>query len=131
MDLHDLVSLLSEIFSFVGLLVGIPLYIAGLSVRGFGGRWIQTDGVIAQSAQGPVIRWFDSEGDVHEAHADTHESADLQPGDDITVWFLGRAPARCRTHSPDHDGKALRLTGLILLALGVASAILGVVLLFF
>lgn len=130
MDLHDLISLLSEIFSIVGLLVGIPLYIAGLSMRGFGGRWVQTDGVIAQASQGPVIRWFDGEGDVHEARADTHETDGLRPGDDITVWFLGRAPHRCRTHSPDHDGKALRLTGLILLAVGIASAILGVVLLF-
>jgi hypothetical protein len=129
-DLHDLVSLLSEIFSFVGFLVGIPLYIAGLSVRGFGGRWVQTDGVIAQTAQGPVIRWFDGEGDVHEAHADTHETVGLRPGDDITVWFSRRAPSRCRTHSPDHDGKALRLTGLILIGVAVAAAILGVVLLF-
>lgn len=125
-----MVSLLSEIFSIVGLLVGIPLYIAGLSVRGFGGRWLTTDGVVAQGRTGTVIRWFDGDGDVHEAPADNHETAGLQPGDDIPVWFHRRDPSRCRTHSPDHDGKALRLTGLILIVIGLGSAILGVVLLF-
>jgi hypothetical protein len=129
-DLHDIVSMLSEVFTIVGLLVGIPLYIAGLSMRGFGGRWIETDGVIAQTQQGPVIRWFDSTGEVHEALADSHESVALVPGDDITVWFRSHAPARCRTHSPDHDGKALRLTGLILIGIGAGSAILGIILLF-
>ena len=131
MDLHAIISMLTEIFTIVGLLVGLPLYIAGLSVRGFGGRWVQTDGVVAATASGPVIRWFDSTGEVHEALADSHETVHLDPGDDVTVWFSARSPERCRTHSPDHDGKALRLTGLILLALGVASAILGIVLLFF
>lgn len=130
MDLHDIVSMLSEIFTIVGLLVGLPLYITGLSMRGFGSRWVQTDGVIAQTSQGPVIRWFDSTGEVHEALADSHESVSLEPGDDITVWFRPRSPERCRTHSPDHDGKALRLTGLILLGIGVGSAVLGIVLLF-
>ena len=127
MDLHDIISLLSEIFTIVGLLIGVPLYIIGLSVRGFGHRWVQADGVVAA---GPVIRWFDSTGEVHEARADSHETVHLEPGDDVTLWFNARSPERCRTHSPDHDGKALRLTGLILIGLGVGSAILGIILLF-
>ena len=122
--------MLSEIFTIVGLLVGVPLYIVGLSVRGFGGRWVQTDGVVAATASGSVIRWFDSTGEVQEARADSHETVHLQPGDDVTVRFNARSPERCRTHSPDHDGKALRLTGLILTGIGVGSAILGIVLLF-
>ena len=57
-DLHDIVSMLSEIFTIVGLLVGIPLYIVGLSVRGFGGRWVQTDGVMRprHRAGHPLVR---------------------------------------------------------------------------
>ncbi|WP_241983727.1 MULTISPECIES: DUF3592 domain-containing protein [unclassified Cryobacterium] len=130
MDLHDIVSMLSEIFTIVGLLVGVPLYIIGLSVRGFGGRWVEADGVVAATTSGPVIRWFDTTGEVHEARADSHETVHLEPGDDVTLWFNARAPERCRTHSPDHDGKAWRLTGLILTSLGLGSAVLGIVLLF-
>jgi hypothetical protein len=129
-DLHDIVSMLSEVFTIVGLLVGIPLYIAGVSMRGFGNRWVQTDGVIAQSARGPVIRWFDTDGEVHEALADSHEAANLSTGDDIPVWFRPHTPSRGRTHPPDHDGKALRLTGLILIGVGAGAAVLGIVLLF-
>ena len=130
MDLHDIISLLSEIFTIVGLLIGVPLYTIGLSVRGFGHRWVQADGVVAATKTGSVIRWFDTTGEVHEARADSHETAHLEPGDDVTLWFNARAPERCRTHSPDHDGKALRLTGLSLIGLGVGSAILGIILLF-
>jgi hypothetical protein len=129
-DFHEIISLVSEILTLIGLVLGIPLYIAGLSMRGFGGRWVEADGVIAASAAGPVIRWFDETGEVHEAHADTHETHHLEPGDDVTVWFLAHSPDRCRTHSPDHDGKALRLIGLILLGTGVGAGILGIVLLF-
>jgi hypothetical protein len=129
-DLHDIVSMLTEIFTIVGLLGGIPLYIAGVSMRGFGGRWAETDGVIAQSARGPVIRWFDTDGDVHEAPADSPESAGLSTGDDIRVWFRPHTPSRGRTHPPEHDGKALRLTGLVLIGVGAGSAVLGIVLLF-
>jgi hypothetical protein len=129
-ELHDIVSMLSEIFTIVGLLVGLPLYLVGLSMRGFGGRWVKTDGVIAESAQGSVIRWFDTTGEVHEALADSPESNSLEPGSDVPVWFRAHVPSRGRTHTPEQDGKALRLAGLILLAVGVGSAILGLVLLF-
>ena len=130
MEAIDIVSMLTELFTIVGLLVGLPLYLVGLSVRGFGGRWVKTDGVIAKTAQGSVIRWFDTTGEVHEALADSPESTDLEPGSDIPVWFRAHFPSRGRTHPPDQDGRALRLAGLILLAVGVGSAILVIVLVF-
>lgn len=128
MDTHAILGLLSEILSLVGLLGGAVLFVTGLAVRDLRGRWVRTEGVIA--APGPVIRWFDGTGEVHESPATTHETASLEPGEDIPVWFRSRSPWLCRTHAPDHDGKALRLTGLVLLASGAAAAVLGVVLMF-
>ena len=127
----EFVGILSEILTFVGLIIGAILYLVGLSVRGISGRFTRTNAVIALSSQKTVIRWFDNEGEVHECPADTHESHQLVPGDDVRVWFRTRQPERCRTHDPALDGKGLRLTGLVLLALGVAAAIVGIVLMFF
>lgn len=132
LDAHAIAGLLSEILTIVGLLAGAGLFLAGLAVRSSSGRWVRTEGVIASagSGSGTVIRWFDGTGEVHEMPATTHETALLEPGDDVPVWFRPRSPSPCRTHTPDDDGKALRLTGLILLATGAAAAVLGVVLIF-
>lgn len=130
LDILSATALISEILTLIGLVVGTPLFIAGLSVRGFTRRWVPTDGVIASSGSATVIRWFDGFGDVHEAPGTTHETHHLVPGDDVRVWFHSRTPSRCRTHDPALDGKALRMTGLILLGTGVAAALLGFVLMF-
>ncbi|TFD28900.1 DUF3592 domain-containing protein [Cryobacterium lyxosi] len=131
---------MSEILTFVGLIIGALLYMVGLSVRGISGRWTRSTAVIAASstaasstaASGPatVIRWFDNDGDVHECPADTHETQHLVAGDDVRVWFRDRRPEKCRTHDPDLDGKGLRLIGLVLLGIGVLAGVAGIVLMF-
>ncbi|MBC7440937.1 MAG: sortase [Ramlibacter sp.] len=130
MDAQSLAALISEVLTLVGLVVGAALFAAGLFVRGIKGRWLQTEGVIASSESGTVIRWFDTFGEVHECPADTHETHRLPPGEDVPVWFNLRTPSRCRTHTPEAEGKALRLTGLVLLITGAASGVLGIVLMF-
>ena len=155
MDTHELTSLISEVLSLVGLVVGVTLYLAGAFVRGIKGRWIpadgvfstsrgtviyvtdflkefgkDADGVIAASSPGTVIRWFDQDGEVHECPATTHETRRLAPGQDVPVWFNSRTPSHCRTHAPEIEGRGLRLTGLILIGTGLAAAVLGFVLMF-
>ena len=130
MDTHALTSLISEVLSLVGLVLGVTLYLAGAFVRGIKGRWIPADGVIAASGPGTVIRWFDQDGEVHECPATTHETHRLSPGQDVPLWFNARTPWHCRTHAPEIEGKGLRLTGLILLGTGLAAAVLGFVLMF-
>ncbi|TFD82120.1 DUF3592 domain-containing protein [Cryobacterium fucosi] len=130
MDIHSLTSLISEVLSVVGLVFGVALYLAGAFVRGIKGRWILVDGVIASSGQGTVIRWFDQDGEVHECPATTEETHRLAPGQDVPLWFNSRTPSHCRTHSPETEGRGLRLTGLILLGTGIAAAVLGFVLMF-
>ncbi|MDH6235313.1 DUF3592 domain-containing protein [Cryobacterium sp. CG_9.6] len=130
MEFEAISGIISEILTLVGLAAGIPLLITGLIVRAVSHRWVKADGVIAVSKNGSVIRWFDGQGDVHAGHQNTHESQGLLPGDDIPVWYLPRSPDRCRTDNPSHDGRALRLTGLILILVGVVAAIFGFVLMF-
>ena len=130
LDIHTTAGLISEVLTVIGLFGGTTLLIAGLSVRAISGRWVRADGVIASSDSGTLIRWFDGDGEVHESPAVTHETYQLVPGDDVPVWFHFRTPSRCRTNAPEFDGKALRVTGLILLGTGLVAAALGIVLMF-
>jgi hypothetical protein len=128
-------SLIIEFLTWIALVPGILLYVAGVSVRVLGRRWTATEGLVADGPAGDgassrVLRWFDHEGDVHEAEADTPETRDLPAGSDVRVWFSPRAPWRVRTHAPELDGRALRVTGLVLIGIGALAAVAGIVLLF-
>ena len=129
-------SLIVEFLTWIALVPGVLLYVAGLSVRVLGRRWTATEGLVADGPVGDdgtaprVVRWFDDEGDVHEAPADSPETHDLPAGSDVRVWFSPRAPWRVRTHAPELDGRALRVTGLVLIGIGVLAAVAGIALLF-
>jgi hypothetical protein len=138
MDGLGAASLIIEFLTWIALVPGIALYVAGVSVRVLGRRWRAAEGLVADAPAQPgqdggparVLRWFDDEGDVHEAPADTPETRELAPGSDVRVWFSPRSPWRVRTHAPELDGRALRVTGLVLIGIGAAAAIAGVALLF-
>jgi hypothetical protein len=138
MDGLGAVSLIVEFLTWIALVPGIVLYVAGLSVRVVGRRWTPTEGLVADgaapgdgdAAPPRVLRWFDGDGDVHEATADTPETRDLAAGSDVRVWFAPRAPWRVRTHAPELDGRALRVTGLVLTGIGAVAAVAGIALLF-
>jgi hypothetical protein len=130
-------SLIVEFLTWIALIPGIGLYVAGLSIRVLGRRWTPTEGLVADAPAGAdgaaparVLRWFDDDGEVHEAPADTAETRDLAAGSDVRVWFSPRSPWRVRTHAPELDGRALRITGLVLIGLGAVSAVVGIGLLF-
>ncbi|MBF4623700.1 sortase [Clavibacter sp. VKM Ac-2872] len=129
-------SLIIEFLTWIALVPGVLLYVAGLSVRVLGRRWTATEGLVADGPVGDagtaprVVRWFDDEGDVHEAPADSPETHDLPAGSDVRVWFSPRAPWRVRTHAPELDGRALRVTGLVLTGIGGLAAVAGIALLF-
>jgi hypothetical protein len=134
-------SLIVEFLTWIALVPGIALYVAGVSVRVVGRRWTATDGIVADGPAGPdgpgasasparVLRWFDDDGDVHEAPADTAETRELAAGSDVRVWFSPRDPWRVRTHAPELDGRALRITGLVLIGIGAVAAVAGIALLF-
>ncbi|MFT7764949.1 DUF3592 domain-containing protein [Clavibacter tessellarius] len=137
MDGLAAISLIVEFLTWIALVPGIALYVAGVSVRVLGRHWTATEGLVADAPAGDggagsmrVLRWFDDDGEVHEAPADTAETRDLSPGSDVRVWFSPRAPWRVRTHAPELDGRALRITGLVLIGIGAIAAVAGIGLLF-
>ncbi len=126
----DALALLCELFTWIGLIGGVLLLPLGVAARIAGKRWVGTTGVIASGPMGRLVRWFDTAGEVHQMDANTPESAVLEVGTDIHVYFSPRRPDRMRTDSPAHDGRALLLLGGILLGIGILAWIAGLLLLF-
>jgi hypothetical protein len=126
----DALAVLCELFTWIGLIGGVLLIPFGIAARVAGRRWVGTTGVIASGPMGPLVRWFDTAGEVHQADARTAESAGLEVGSDIRVYFSPRRPDRMRTDSPAHDGRALLLIGGIMFVLGIVAWIAGLLLLF-
>jgi len=126
----DALAVLCELFTWIGLVGGLLLLPFGVAARAAGRRWVGTTGVIARGPGGPLVRWFDRVGEVHQVDATTPECAGLEVGSDIPVYFSPRRPDRMRTDSPAHDGRALLLLGGILLVLGIVAWVAGFLLLF-
>ncbi|MDO9395953.1 MAG: DUF3592 domain-containing protein [Herbiconiux sp.] len=131
-DPIDALSVITELFSWIGLGAGVVLlvvgYIRGAVFRG----WQQTLGVVVVAESGDLAyRWMGEDGVLYEASAADDDTQALEPGDDVQVYVNPRDPAVGRIENPVHEGRALRTTGWILAGLGLASVILQFVLLFF
>lgn len=128
-DPFDAVGLIAEAFTWVGFSLGALLFLFGLIPLALSKRWVQTEGVVvAGPPTGETYRWIDNDGEVQEAIAD--DMLPREPGDELTVYFDSWRPWRGRLDSPEHDGRALRVAGLILLGVGVFSVVVSIVLMF-
>ncbi|MCS5732940.1 DUF3592 domain-containing protein [Herbiconiux daphne] len=125
------VSLISELFSWIGLGAGAVMLVIGLLRGAYFRGWSETLGVVVVNANGDLAyRWLGEDGLLYEAPSIDDDSQVLEPGDDVTVYVSPRDPAVGRIDDPRHEGRALRTTGWILLALGAAAVVLQFVLLF-
>ncbi|WP_368496940.1 sortase [Herbiconiux sp. A18JL235] len=130
-DPIDAVSLITEVLSWIGVVTGIVLVVAGLIRRAVFTGWQQTLGVVVIDGRGErVYRWLGDDGVLYEAPANDDETQVLEPGDDVSVYVNPRDPSVGRVDDPSHEGRALRTTGWILLGLGVVAIVVQFVLLF-
>jgi len=125
-------SLITELFSWIGLALGVVLLIAGYLRGAFFRGWREALGVVVLDEQGDLAyRWLGEDGALYEAPAIDDDSQVLEPGEDVTVYVNPRDPSVGRVDDPAHEGRALRTTGWILLGLGLAALVIQFVLLFF
>ncbi|WP_169581020.1 MULTISPECIES: hypothetical protein [Microbacterium] len=124
------IDALVEIFSWVGF--GLGALVAGIALIMylFDGTWLPTRGVLDDSDHGRVVRWFDEDGGVNEAHL-THEQERQLAGKDMADIFYrrgGRARMRLTQGSPAVRAVAYLSLGLV--GVGVLALIASWVLLF-
>ena len=119
-----------EIFSWVGLGLGALLAGVALVIYLFDGTWLPVRAVVEQSEHGRLVRWFDEDGQVNEAHL-SHEQVRALAGKDMADIFYrrgGLGRMRLTQRSPLVRAVALLAAGL--LGLGLIALILSWVLLF-
>lgn len=131
-DALDVLSTVLELFGWAGVLLGLPTLLVGQALGRRGLRHHETVAVVVdppRHARAATVRWFDHEGELHEAELDDHPLT-TPVETEVVVRFSSSRPGRPRTDDPADDGKALRVTGTVLLVVGVACGVTSVVLLF-
>jgi len=124
----DVLSLIVELFAWVGLGVGIPLFIAALAARAADRRWHQVEVEVLDRGDGPpVARWF-SDAELHERPLSDDEAAAIHDPDAAT-GFAGPG-GRLRFERHGAPARVLWVLSVVLLGVGVAALAGGIVLIF-
>ncbi|UOE43768.1 hypothetical protein [Agromyces larvae] len=123
----DVIGLLLEVLSWVGLGAGAVLGIAWIAARSADGGWREVEVVVVPGIgqDAPVARWFAGD-ELHERPLEDDELAKLEAvGDDAVAWASG---GRLRFERRSHAARVLGLLALILLAVGAVALAAGLIL---
>ncbi|QEO14152.1 hypothetical protein FLP10_06760 [Agromyces intestinalis] len=124
----DVIGLLLEVLSWVGLGAGAVLAIAWIAARSADGGWREVEVVVVPGVDqaAPVARWFAGD-ELHERPLDADEQAKLEGGvEDAIGWAT--AGGRLRFERRSHAARVLGLLALILLVVGVVALAAGLIL---
>lgn len=121
---------LTELFTWIGF--GVGALLAGLALLLFllDGTWVPVRAVVEHTDRGPVVRWFDEQGEVNEAPLD-HGQQHALVGRDMADVYARRGwrhRMRLTPGSPLVRGVGLFAAGFV--ALGVVSLAVSWVVLF-
>ncbi|MEV4689175.1 hypothetical protein [Microbacterium sp. LWH3-1.2] len=124
------IDALAEIFSWIGFGVGALLAGIALIMYLFDGTWLPVRAVVESGPNGRLVRWFDEDGGVGEAHL-THEQ-DHHIGDaDMADIFVRRGSRnRMRLTQGSPAVRAVARLAIGMLALGVVALVTSLVMLF-
>jgi len=124
------IDALAEIFSWVGFGIGALLAGIALIMYLFDGTWVPVRAVVESSANGRLVRWFDEDGGVGEAHL-THEQEHHIGDADMADIFVRRGSLnRMRLTQGSPAVRAVALLAGGMLALGVVALVTSLVMLF-
>ena len=128
--MSNVVDIVVELFTWVGLGAGIVLSIAALILYAADGTWVPVRAVVEEVDDHRVVRWFDESGGVNEAPLSPHDDARIGPADmaDVFARRGSRHRMRLTRSSPLVRFVALLATGV--LGLGALAFALSIVLLF-
>lgn len=125
----DAVSLALELLTWLAIVPGLVLLVIGLARRAWANRFEETCGVIVASPAGtnhPWIRWMDLDRQLQSAPIPLPDAAAHAIGDEVTIYFDPRNPENGRLDHPSSDGKVFRVTGVMLLSIGIIAALVQI-----
>lgn len=125
----DTLALVGEVFSWVGLGVGVPVLFLAMLIRVVEGPWRDIEIAVIDRDGAAIARWFVA-GDFHERPLRRDESAFAEIG-----WHDGvvsaNNPERSRLGEPPHLRRVLVTLGIVFSSVGVLGLIGSLLPLFF
>lgn len=103
-----------EIFSWVGFTLGALVAGIALIMYLLDGTWLPARGVVESSEHGRLVRWFDEDGGVNEAHLTHEQERELEGKEMADIFYRRGARDRMRL---TQGSPAVRATGRLALGL--------------
>lgn len=119
-----------EIFTWVGFGAAFLLGIAVVALWALDGTWLHAEAIVDHDGDETVVRWFDADGDANSAVPTPGEVAEIGAAEYVSIWYRHGWHGRMRLHRRPAGLRPLLLSTAGMLALGVLSAVAGVVMLF-
>ncbi len=119
-----------EIFSWVGLGVGVLLAFAAVIMLLADGTWLPARAVVERVGDHRVVRWFDEHGGVNEAPLSPHDDAKIGTADMADIFYRRGRSHRMRL---TRAWPAVRFVALLAAgvgAMGLVAATISIILLF-
>lgn len=126
MSAWETVGAIAEVIGWVGLAVGLTCLLLVLLIRVADGRWLPTDALVVDGAEGSVVRWF-AEGEFHSRRLSADERHHVADPQQEPAFYREREPDHLRLHEPPAGRRVLRLLGIVFLGLAVVAGIVGVI----
>ncbi|MDQ0894557.1 hypothetical protein [Agromyces ramosus] len=126
MGAAEVVSVVTEVISWIALGGGIACLLLALLIRMADGRWLRTEAVVIDGEEGSVVRWF-AEGAFHSRHLSAEERAHVQHPEEEPAFYKQREPDRLRLHEPPVGRRVIRTLGLVLLGIAFVAALAGLI----
>ncbi|MFZ4893564.1 hypothetical protein ACL9RL_03850 [Plantibacter sp. Mn2098] len=136
MDIHDLIGLILEVFTWIGFGCAAVVLVILLIVRAADGTWVEThavivDGTVAEDGSATrEVRWMTEGSELFSRPVTDEEYAALRNPDEAVVFYSDRKPSNARFRRRADRTRALRLLFSITAGVGAVSFIAGIVLLF-
>lgn len=124
------IDALAEIFAWVGLGLGALFAGVALVMYLLDGTWLPTRAVVEKTEQGRVVRWFDEDGGVNQAHLNHEQDRAVGDHEMTDVYYRRGYRGRMRLTQGSPAVRAVAFLAAGLVAFGMLSLVLSLVLLF-
>lgn len=128
--MSNVVDVVIELFTWVGLGAGILLAVAALILYVADGTWVPVRAVVEEVEDHRVVRWFDENGGVNEAPLSPHDDARIGDADMADVFARRGSQHRMRLTRSSPLVRFVSLLAVGVLGLGTVAFALSIVLLF-
>ena len=119
-----------EIFSWVGFGLGALVAGVALVMYLFDGTWLPTRGVLEDTEHGRVVRWFDEDGGVNQAHLSHEQERALAGKTMADIYYRRGSRGRMRLTQGSPAVRAIAYLAIGLIGLGVVALAASLILLF-